>query len=241
VRAGQGGHAGEALEAAQAGIQPGVIGGGDAQKEAEIDLSGLKNLRMDGKLAGGALTAAVALVLVPEGIKPLPPPAVAACFAGGGLVFMALDRALAASGTESSQLTAMVADFVPEALALGATFAANPATAVLLAALMTLQNLPEGFNAYRELSAGKSERRRRLLRGFAALALLGPGCGLAGHLLLGESPEILAAIMLFAAGGILYLVFQDLAPQARLERHWAPPLGAVAGFLLGLIGHVLMT
>jgi ZIP family zinc transporter len=190
---------------------------------------------------GGALTAAVALVLVPEGIKPLPPPAVAACFAGGGLVFMALDRALAASGTESSQLTAMVADFVPEALALGATFAANPATAVLLAALMTLQNLPEGFNAYRELSAGKSERRRRLLRGFAALALLGPGCGLAGHLLLGESPEILAAIMLFAAGGILYLVFQDLAPQARLERHWAPPLGAVAGFLLGLIGHVLMT
>jgi ZIP family zinc transporter len=50
----------------------------------------------------------------------------------------------------------------------------------------------------------------------------------------------LAAIMLFAAGGILYLIFQDIAPQARLERHWGPPLGAVAGFLMGMLGHGLL-
>ncbi|GAB3675153.1 AsmA family protein [Salinisphaera aquimarina] len=37
---------------------PAQTGGGDAQKDAEIDLSGLKDLRMDGKLAVGALTAA---------------------------------------------------------------------------------------------------------------------------------------------------------------------------------------
>lgn len=46
--------------------------------------------------------------------------------------------------------------------------------------------------------------------------------------------------MLSAAGEILYLTFQDLAPQAKLDRHWAPPLGAVAGFLLGLIGDQLL-
>ncbi|MEZ6108446.1 MAG: hypothetical protein R3B96_20695 [Pirellulaceae bacterium] len=50
----------------------------------------------------------------------------------------------------------------------------------------------------------------------------------------------MAAVMLFAAGGILYLVFQDIAPQARLKRHWSPPLGAVAGFLLGVIGQMLL-
>jgi len=44
--------------------------------------------------------------------------------------------------------------------------------------------------------------------------------------------------MMFAAGGVLYLVFQDIAPQARLARHWAPPLGAVFGFALGLSGHM---
>ncbi len=45
--------------------------------------------------------------------------------------------------------------------------------------------------------------------------------------------------MLFASGGILYLIFQDIAPQVRVEKHWLPPLGAIAGFLLGLIGHLL--
>ena len=51
---------------------------------------------------------------------------------------------------------------------------------------------------------------------------------------------LLGAIMLFAAGGILYLVFQDIAPQARLARHWGPPLGAVFGFALGLLGTMLV-
>jgi ZIP family zinc transporter len=46
--------------------------------------------------------------------------------------------------------------------------------------------------------------------------------------------------MIFAAGGILYLTFQDIAPQAKLQKHWGPPLGAVAGFLLGLIGQLLI-
>lgn len=42
------------------------------------------------------------------------------------------------------------------------------------------------------------------------------------------------------AGGILYLLFQDIAPQAKLHRAWAPPLGATARFLLGLIGQMLI-
>ena len=41
-------------------------------------------------------------------------------------------------------------------------------------------------------------------------------------------------------GGILYLIFQDIAPQSRLDRHWAPPLGAIFGFAVGLTGHALM-
>lgn len=36
--------------------------------------------------------------------------------------------------------------------------------------------------------------------------------------------------MLFASGGILDLIFQDIAPQSRLKRHWASLLGAVVGF-----------
>ncbi len=46
--------------------------------------------------------------------------------------------------------------------------------------------------------------------------------------------------MMFAGGGILYLLFEDVAPQMPLERHWAPPLGAVAGCGLGLAGHLIV-
>ena len=73
------------------------------------------------------------------------------------------------------------------------------------------------------------------------ISLLGPVAGLAGYFWLSAYPTAVGAIMVFAAGGILYLTFQDIAPQAKLEKHWGPPLGAVAGFLLGLIGQMLIT
>lgn len=47
--------------------------------------------------------------------------------------------------------------------------------------------------------------------------------------------------MLFAAGGILYAVFEDIAPQVVLENERAPPMGAVLGFVLGVAGHLLTT
>jgi ZIP family zinc transporter len=46
--------------------------------------------------------------------------------------------------------------------------------------------------------------------------------------------------MLVAGGGILYLVFQDIAPQVRLKRHWAPALGATLGFIVGMVGEKLL-
>jgi len=65
---------------------------------------------------------------------------------------------------------------------------------------------------------------------------LGPIAGVSGYLWLSESYEIISAIMLFASGGILYSIFQDLAPQVKLEKHWMPPMGAVLGFVLGMYG-----
>ncbi|MDA3821663.1 MAG: hypothetical protein PF450_03480, partial [Bacteroidales bacterium] len=62
--------------------------------------------------------------------------------------------------------------------------------------------------------------------------------GFSGYFVLSGYPQIVSGIMLFAAGGILYIIFQDIAPQTKLKKHWAPPLGAVAGFLLGVLGKV---
>jgi ZIP family zinc transporter len=190
---------------------------------------------------GGALLAAVALVLVPEGMKDLPTYGVISWFFIGAIAFMTLDIVLARRGTHASQFVAMVSDFLPEALALGATFVGRPAEGLLLALIIALQNMPEGFNAYRELRCSTQYSSRRIIGFMALMALMGPICGLIGLHFLADDPQTVAAIMLFAAGGILYLIFQDIAPQARLRNHWAPPLGAVGGFLLGILGKIALT
>lgn len=189
---------------------------------------------------GGVLLAAVALVLVPEGIGVLDWPVATGLFIAGGLGFFVLDRQLRRATGSKAQLVAMLADFIPEALALGATFAAGESVGVLLAILITLQNLPEGFNAFRELRHATRLTAGRIIGGFALMALLGPLCGFAGFVWLAGDPAVVGGIMLVSAGGILYLTFEDIAPQAQLANRHAPALGAVFGFAVGLLGHALV-
>jgi ZIP family zinc transporter len=156
--------------------------------------------------------------------------------------FYGLDRVIQSHGGRFSQLIAMVSDFIPEAMALGAILLEDKGSALLLVLLIGLQNLPEGFNAYREIynSKGNTLSKSRIVLAFACMALLGPLSAWLGFEILVNQPFILGGIMLFASGGILYLTFQDIAPQVPLEKHWMPAQGAVAGFALGLVGHLLV-
>lgn len=189
-------------------------------------------------LGAGALVSAVALVLVPEGMKDLSLLMVSLCFISGALAFMALDIYLAKKKTAGSQLAAMLSDFVPESLALGTTAALGGGT-MLLGILITVQNLPEGFNAYREMVHENKKRSTTLILLFALMGLLGPIMSLIGFYYLSQYPMVMSGLMLFAAGGILYSVFQDIAPQIRMENHWLPPLGGILGFLIGIIGYAI--
>lgn len=187
---------------------------------------------------GGALFSAVALVLLPEGTARLGIGASVTAFLAGGLAFWGLQELLDRSRSSASQLVAMLSDFVPEVIALGATVATGGEGALLLASLIALQNVPEGFNAFRELHGGGLSTRRILL-GFVACALAGPVLGALGYGVLAERTWFLGWLQVFASAGILYLVFEDVAPQAKLKRSHLPALGAVLGFLLGLFGKLL--
>lgn len=187
---------------------------------------------------GGALLSAVGLVLVPESIQHVSMPLASLYFLAGSFAFMYLDIWLRKTNTPASQLAAMLADFIPESIALGASIALNNGSSYLLAALITLQNIPEGFNAFRELRTTPQFGPAKILTAFLLLALLGPVAGVSGYLWLTEYHHALAAIMLFASGGILYSIFQDIAPQVKLKKHWFPPMGAVLGFLFGVLGYM---
>lgn len=190
---------------------------------------------------GGVLIAAVSLVLLPEGMRRVHEPlAVALLFMAGGVACFALERHLSTSHNESPQLAATLLDYVPESLALGGMFAAGAASAPLLAALIGLQNLPEGFNACLErVASGKHKPRTALLQ-LLWLVPLGPALAALGWFFLSAHTAILGGIMIAAAGGILYLIFQDIAPMSKMRNHWFPPLGAVCGFGIALLGQQLM-
>jgi len=196
-------------------------------------------LHMITAFGGGVLLAAVALVLVPKGAKDVSIGWTVAAFLGGALIVYGIDRAVEQRGSRAAQLIALLLDFVPEALALGALFTANPQAGVLLALLIGLQNLPEGFNAFCDLrSSGLKYVNAMLLLG--AIALLGPAAGALGYFMLSDQQAVCGGIMLGASAGILYLTFQDIAPQAKYRGHWSPALGAALGFLVGLIGHMVL-
>lgn len=188
----------------------------------------------------GVLLAAVALVLVPEGQKALSTLWIVIAVLSGGLMFMAADIIISRRGGSTAQLLAMLLDFTPEAMALGASLALGSDSGLLLALLMALQNLPEGFNAYREMIALRPHQCRKILIFFIVLVPIGPLAAWVGFVWLSEMEMLLGFIMLWATGGILYLTFQDIAPQVRLDKDWWPPMAAVAGFLTGLVGQHLL-
>jgi len=75
---------------------------------------------------------------------------------------------------------------------------------------------------------------------FALLAPLGPLAAYTGLTFLADNPQLIALIMTFAGGGILYLMFQEIAPKVVLKNSWLPPMGALCGFFIGVLGIVLI-
>jgi ZIP family zinc transporter len=192
-------------------------------------------------LGGGILLGAVALVLVPEGIDEMDNSIFAVpVLLTGGIAFFFIERFLGLRRRETPQIMGMLLDFIPESIALGGLLVTNPSIAPLLALLIGLQNLPEGFNGYREIVALNKHHPKKALQSMWLMVAFGPVAGLTGYFFLSEHEAILGAIMLFASGGILYLIFQDIAPQSHLKKHWAPPLGAVIGFSITVFSQMLL-
>ena len=188
---------------------------------------------------GGVLVAAVAFVLAPKGIEMLSMPVLILAFLLGAICALLLDRFFARRGGKTAQLIAMLVDFIPEAIALGAIFSVDRQTGLKLALFIGMQNLPESFESFGDLlRSGFSPDKATLV--LLPFSLLGVGGAVAGHVFLAGQPELVAGMLVFAAGALLYLVFQDIAPMAKLENHWAPATGATLGFMLGMVVEKLL-
>lgn len=183
----------------------------------------------------GIILAAVALVLIPYGLEHLHVLPMTLSFVTGAVGFMFLDQYLEQKGGKTATLLAMMMDFIPESIALGAVFAVHVEMATLLAIIIGLQNLPEAFNSFRDLVLSGFTIKKTLVI-FFFLSFFGIAGALLGHFFLTESITLTAHLMTFASGGILYLLIQDIIPASKLEKNYLISLGASVGFLVGIIG-----
>lgn len=187
----------------------------------------------------GIILSALALVLIPKGMEELELLHIVFSFLLGAVLFMFIDQYLSQKSGQVATLLAMVMDFIPESIALGAVFATDPSMATLLAVFIGLQNLPEAFNSFRDLVQSGFTPQKTLII-FFFLSFCGILGALVGHFLLSSYPYLTAHLMTFASGGILYLLIQDIIPESKLEKNYLTSLGATIGFLVGIIGEKLI-
>lgn len=132
--------------------------------------------------------------------------------------------------------TAITLHNIPEGMAVGLAFALATqgdgfAGAVALATGIGIQNFPEGTAISLPLRQAGWSRRKAFLGG-AASGIVEPIFGVLVVLLAGFAQPLMPLFLSFAAGAMLYVVVEELIPQAHSK---AGTCGFVVGFLIMMV------
>ena len=132
---------------------------------------------------------------------------------------------------------------IPEGLAVGLSFALaaregsslSLSAALVLAIGIGLQNSPEG--AAISLPLRKQGVSSQKAFAFGALSgIVEPIAGVLGAILVGSIISIMPWFLAFAAGAMIYVVVEELIPEAQLGEHSdSGTLGVMIGFLIMMI------
>lgn len=120
---------------------------------------------------------------------------------------------------------------LPEGLAIGAGLEASPQMGLFIALAIGLHNIPEGLAMAGPLKSGGLPMKKVLL--FTLLAGLMTPLGTAiGLVVFRVSPAMVGGSLAFAAGAMVYIVNDELIPQANAMHSHLANLGLVTGLLL---------
>lgn len=125
---------------------------------------------------------------------------------------------------------------IPEGLSVGVSFGLESfATGSALAVAIGLQNIPEGLAVALPLVREGYSKRRALI--YATLSgLVEPVAGFIGVSVVTFANVLLPYALAFAAGAMLYVVFDELIPESHTRGyHREATFGAVLGFLVMMI------
>ena len=188
--------------------------------------------------ATGVMLAAVCFVLIPKGMHNLEIGYVVFLFLLGAFIFYFLDDYIKRHSAQIPQVLAMLLDFVPESIALGALFVYDHKTGLLLAIFIALQNLPEAFSSYIELRASSLSRKVSLAVLFS-FSFIGVVFSSIGYMFLNQSDTLTSSLMVFFFFFILYLIFQDIALSFITKNSRSIAIGVNLGFALSMLAQAL--
>lgn len=132
---------------------------------------------------------------------------------------------------------------IPEGLAVGLAFglaaqgnsSVTLASAIVLAVGIGLQNFPEGAAISLPLRQEGLSCMRSFLYG-AASGIVEPIAGVTGVILVGSIIGIMPWLLAMAAGAMIYVVVEELIPEANLGEHSHVGTGGVmSGFLVMMV------
>lgn len=145
-------------------------------------------------------------------------------------------------------LLAVTLHNAPEGLAIGIAFGAlatglpyaSLAAAVSLTVGVAIQNLPEGAAVSIPFRKEGYSRYKAFLLGQSS-ALVEPFAGIIGALLVMKIQSILPYALAFAAGAMMYVVIEELIPDAKEERHTHyGTIGAMVGLLIMMVLDIIL-
>jgi len=124
---------------------------------------------------------------------------------------------------------------IPEGLAIGSSYVHEASLGFGVALLIALHNIPEGMAVAIPLRADRVSPLKVLAATVGAGAPTGFGA-LVGALIGGISQWVLSFALGFAAGAMLYVVGDELLPEAHgYEVGHYPTFGLVAGIIVGAL------
>lgn len=202
----------------------------------------------------GVLISALSFELMDEAWKQGGFVAVGTGFIIGAAVYTGLNMALAArgarhrkrsdadartehaavapeGGNSASLALGALIDGVPESIVIGTSLLAGGAIGWVAVAAVFLSNFPEGLSS----AAGARQEGKTATHTFAlwaGIALIAGLSSFAGYTLFdGAPPQVLAGVQGVAAGAILAMIIDTMAPEAFEGTHDFAGLIAVFGFL----------
>lgn len=196
--------------------------------------------------SGGVMLSAAALALLWPALERGGLVAVALGLFAGGLLILLLERTvphlephfaprLNGPGARLGLLLAAAVTLhnLPEGLAVGVAFAPGTGSfGVIVALAIALQNIPEGLAVATPLRASGASRRAAVVWATAS-GLAEPAAAAVGFHLVNLVSVLVPFGLAFAAGAMVFVVSDQLIPEShRQPSDKAPSLALLAGFLL---------